>query len=82
MRISFKALNANTSLDVFCLPRIADLFNRLVRDRYYSSFDLENAYYSVKIAAEDTHKTVFLTNEGFYEYLVMHFGLCYATATF
>ena len=43
--IDFGALNANTRLDVFPLPRISYLLDRLGRARYFSSIDLLGAYY-------------------------------------
>ena len=40
MCIEFHALNANTKLDVFLLPSIADLLDRLGKAKYFSSIDL------------------------------------------
>ena len=45
MCIDFRFLNANTRLDILPLPKIADLLNKLSRDRYLSSIDLASAYY-------------------------------------
>ena len=45
MCIDFCALNANTKLDVFPLPRIADLLDRLGKAKYFSSIDLATAYH-------------------------------------
>ena len=42
--VDFRALNSNTRLDVFPLPRIADLLDRLGRATIFSSIDLANAY--------------------------------------
>ena len=45
MCIDFHALNANTKLDVFPLPCIADLLDRLGKAKYFSSIDLATAYH-------------------------------------
>ena len=45
MCIDFRSLNANTRLDVFPLPRIADLLDKLGKARYFSSIDLASAYH-------------------------------------
>ena len=45
MCIDFQALNSNTCLDVFPLPRIADLLDRLGKARYFTSIDLASAYH-------------------------------------
>ena len=44
MCMDFRALNSNTRLDVFPLPRIADLLDRLGRAIIFSIIDLANAY--------------------------------------
>ena len=44
MCVDFRALNANTKLDVFPLPRIADLLDRLGQAKVFSSIDLASAY--------------------------------------
>ena len=44
MFIDFRSLNANTKADVFPLPRISDLLDRLGNARIFSSIDLGSAY--------------------------------------
>ena len=43
--INFCAQNANTKLDVFPLPFIADFLDRLGKAKYFSSIDLATAYH-------------------------------------
>ena len=45
MCIDFCALNANMKLDVFPLPRIADLLDRLGKATYFNSINLATAYH-------------------------------------
>ena len=45
MCIDFHELNASKKLDVFPLPRIADLLDRLGKAKYFSSIDLATAYH-------------------------------------
>ena len=82
MYIDFYVLNDNIELDVFPLPRIADLLNRLGKAKQFNIIDLATAYHQVRIDKSDAHKTACLTNEGLYEYVVILFGLCNALETF
>lgn len=43
--IDFRSLNSNTRLDVFPLPHIADLLDRLGRAKFFTSIDLATAYH-------------------------------------
>ena len=43
--IDFHALNVNTKFDVFPLPRIADLLDRLDKAKYFSRINLVTAYH-------------------------------------
>ena len=45
MCIDFHALNANTNLDVFLLPCIADLLEKLGKAKYFNNIDLATAYH-------------------------------------
>ena len=79
MCIDFRVLNANRKLDVFTLPYIADLLDKLGKAKLFSSVincDLAIDYHQVRIAVGNMHKTEILTNKGLYEYVVMLFGLC------
>ena len=64
--IDFCALNANTKLDVFALPCIADFLDILGKAKFFCSIDLATAYHQVRIAKGDINKTVFYTNKGLY----------------
>ena len=45
MCIDFHAINSNTKLDVFLLPSIADLLDKLGNTKYFSNIDLATAYH-------------------------------------
>ena len=69
-------------LNIFPIPYLADLFDRLVKAAVFSYFDLSQSYYQVLLRKTYEPKTAFLTPQGFFEYLVIPIGLCNAPATF
>jgi hypothetical protein len=54
----------------------------LLKAKVFSKLDLCDAYYRLCIKEGDEWKTAFKTRYGYYEYLVMLFGLANASATF
>lgn len=44
--------------------------------------DLTTGYHQVRVDPKDIPKTTFRTHNGYYEYLVMSFGLCMVPSTF
>ena len=82
MCIDYRALNHQTKLDVFPIPRIADLFDHLGRAQYFSSVDLATAYHQIRIKQGHEHRTVFVMPQGLYKWIVMSLGLTNAPATF
>ena len=69
-------------LDMFLIPHIHDLLNKLGKARIFSAVDLSSAYHQVRIKEGHKHKTAFLTPMGLFEYVVMPLGLTNAPATF
>ena len=63
MCIDYRSLNRQTRLDVFPIPRVADLFDRLGKATVFSSIDLSHAYHQVCIRKGDESKTAFLILE-------------------
>ena len=61
MCIDYHSLNHQTRLDVFSIPCVADLFNRLGKATVFSSIDLSHAYHQVCIREGDESKTAFHT---------------------
>ena len=61
MCIDYHSLNRQTRLDVFPIPCVADLFDRLGRATVFSSINLSHAYHQVCIREGDESKTAFLT---------------------
>ncbi|KAL9266336.1 Transposon Ty3-I Gag-Pol polyprotein-like protein [Drosera capensis] len=59
--IDYRALNNVTVKNKYYIPLIADLFNQLGRERYFSKLDLRSGYYQIKIVKEDKTKSTCAT---------------------
>ena len=81
--VDYRKLNDVTVKDAFPIPKIHQTFDALNGQKYFSSMVLASGYWQVPVAEEDRHKTAFVTpGGGFYEYVMMPFGLSNAPGTF
>jgi hypothetical protein len=80
--VDYRKLNKVTQRDVYPLPRIDDILDRLGNAKFFSSMDLASGYWQIGIQEEDKHKTAFASPIGLFEWNVMPFGLTNAPATF
>ena len=80
--VDYRGLNKVTIKNRHPLPLISKTLDRLGGAKVFSKIDLKDAYYRIPIKREDRQKTTFRTRYGYFEYLVMLFGLTNVLATF
>jgi len=80
--VDYRQLNEITHWDSYPLPLIEELQNQLGQAKWFTSLDLKEAYYQVRMKKGEEWKTAFWTRYGHYEYTVMPFRLKNAPATF
>lgn len=80
--VDFRRLNEVTVDDIFPLPNIVDILEKLGKAKYFSTLDMANGYHQVPLDPSDREKTSFSTHNGHYNFLRMPQGLKGAPATF
>ncbi|CAK1583105.1 unnamed protein product [Parnassius mnemosyne] len=77
--IDYRALNSRTVKDRYPLPHMEDQVTRLSGKSLFTTLDLAQGYYQVRISDDSIHKTAFVTP---YEFLKIPFALANAPAVF
>ena len=80
--VDYRELNKVTENDVYQMPRVDDLVERMGKAAYISTLDLSKGYYQVPLRPEDRPKTAFASQAGKYQFTKMPFGLKGAPSTF
>src|SRR3954466_5313076 len=70
MCVDYRPLNQATIKNKYPLPRIIDLYDKLVGSSVFPKMDLTLGYHQIKIRNEDIPKMTFTTHYGLYEYTV------------
>ena len=80
--IDYSQFNKIIIKNKYPLSRIADLFDQLQGASAFFKIDLRFGYHQLRIKDSNVSKTAFSTRYGYYEFLVMSFGLMNAPAAF
>jgi len=75
MVVDYRKLNMHIITDPFPLPRIQQILEDLGGCKYFTTFDLMNGFYNIKIHPKDRYKTGFSTHDGHYEFVRLPMGL-------
>ena len=80
-RVNYRRLDEITKKDSYPLPRIEDTLDALVGSCCFYTVDLQSGYWQIAMNENDKEKTTSSVENGLWQFKVMPFGLCNATAT-
>jgi hypothetical protein len=78
----YQYLNDGTMKNVYPLPLVSDLLDKLKGTNIFMKLDIRWGYHNIRIKEGNEWKGAFKTNKGLFEPTVMFFGLCNSLVTF
>lgn len=82
MCINYRELNKVNIKNKYPLPMFDDLFDQMDGCLVFSKIDMLSDYHQLKAREEDVMKIAFSMRYGYYEFLVMPFGVTNAPMVF
>lgn len=80
--IDFRDLNKIIIPQSQPFPLIEDLITKTINCNYFTTLDINSAFWSIPLKITDRHKTGFVTQEGHYQWSCLPFGLKTSPAIF
>ena len=80
--VDYTSLNKITESDAYSVPRTDEYFAAMGGNKYFSTFDLVDAFWSLPLHEESQELTAFLAPDGVYQYLRMPQGIKQGPANF
>lgn len=80
--IDFRDLNKNVVPQAQPFPLINDLVVKTRNSTYFTTLDINSAFWSIPLRIEDRKKTAFVTQDGHYQWTCLPFGLKTSPAIF
>lgn len=82
MCIDFRDLNKNVVPQAQPFPLIDDIIIRARNCKYFTTLDINSAFWSILLRIEDRRKTGFVTQDGHFQWTCLPFGLKTSPAIF
>ena len=80
--IDYRLLNSKTITQIWPIPRVLDILDRISKSKWFTTLDLRAGYWEVNMHPGSIKKTAFSTQDGHYEAVKLMFGLKNAPADF
>ena len=80
--VDYRRINKIVVKDRYPLPLIEDVLDKLQEARVFSTLDLKNGFFHVKVDGESRKYTAFVTHAGQFQFKRVPFGLCNSPSVF
>ena len=80
--MDFRELNKIVVPQSQPFPLIEDLMVKTVNSKYFTTLDINSAFWSIPLRIQDRHKIAIITQEGHFQWTCLPFGLKTAPAIF
>lgn len=80
--VDYRLLNKKLIPDKFPLPRIEEIIDSLGNAKHFSVMDLQSGFHQIPLDKKSRPTTAFSTENGFYQWKVLPFGLSVAPSSF
>ena len=80
--IDFTGLNKLVVPESHPFPKLEDILERIANCKYFTTLDVNSAFWCIPIRVQDREKTAFVTEGGHFQWNVLPFGLKISSAVF